>query len=135
MRGLTLAYRLFCKIALNQKVPDHLSLTRIRDRFGLEIIKKFFVLIIKTCESYGLVTGKSLMVDATAAVTSLRIREGVSLAEKSSKKITNKTHVSVIDPDKSLAYKAGAAQSLKYKTYLILDRAHRIIVDCHMTTG
>ena len=135
-----LAYRLFRKIALDQKVPDHSSLTRIRDRFGLKTIKKFFVSIIKICESRGLVTGKSLMVDATlmnanAAVSSLKVREGTCLDEKSSKRITNKTHISVTDPDASLAYKAGAAQSLKYKAHLILDRAHRIIVDCHMTTG
>lgn len=36
-----LAYRWFCKLNLEDKVPDHSSLTRIRDRFGLEVFNIF----------------------------------------------------------------------------------------------
>ena len=39
------------------------------------------------------------------------------------------------DPEASLAFKAGAAQSLKYKNHLTVDEKHRIIVDCYITTG
>ncbi len=37
-----LAYRSFCKLALEDQVPDHSSLTKIRDRLGEETFKKIF---------------------------------------------------------------------------------------------
>lgn len=33
---LNIAYRWFCLLNLEDKVPDHSSLTKIRDRFGIE---------------------------------------------------------------------------------------------------
>jgi transposase len=35
-----LAYRWFCKLRLEDKVIDHSSLTRIRDRFGLDTFNR-----------------------------------------------------------------------------------------------
>ena len=32
--GFNLAYRWFCRLSLKDSVPDHSSLTRIRDRLG-----------------------------------------------------------------------------------------------------
>jgi transposase len=58
-----LAYRWFCKLSLNDKIPDHSSLTRIRDRLGIEIFKTFFNLIIKQCRDKGLVKGERIMTD------------------------------------------------------------------------
>ena len=44
-----LAYRWFCRLSLEDKVPDHSSLTRIRDRLGEETFKKVFDKIVKIC--------------------------------------------------------------------------------------
>ncbi|MBI2605282.1 MAG: transposase, partial [Deltaproteobacteria bacterium] len=41
-----LAYRWFCHLALEDEVPDHSSLTRIRDRLGEETFKTLFEKII-----------------------------------------------------------------------------------------
>ncbi len=44
-----LAYRWFCKLALEDQVPDHSSLTIIRDRLGEETFKKISEKIINIC--------------------------------------------------------------------------------------
>jgi hypothetical protein len=47
-------------------VPDHSSLTRIRERYGLEVFRRFFEEIVELCVEAGLlVWGKELYFDAT----------------------------------------------------------------------
>ncbi len=46
-------------------MPDHSSLTRIRDRYGLPIFQRFFDAIVEQCHQAGLVWGKELYFDAT----------------------------------------------------------------------
>ena len=44
---LNLAYRWFCQLNLGDKIPDHSSLTRIRDRFGEETYLAIFERFIR----------------------------------------------------------------------------------------
>ena len=60
-------------------LPDHSSLTKIRERYGLEIFRNFFERIVEMCVEAGLVRGKELFFDSTkleadAAVDSLAPR-------------------------------------------------------------
>tara|TARA_B110001454_G_C12723234_1_gene436044 strand:+ start:28643 stop:29026 length:384 start_codon:yes stop_codon:yes gene_type:complete len=42
--GYNLAYRWFCRLSLTDTVPDHSSMTKIRDRLGeKKLIKKFII--------------------------------------------------------------------------------------------
>lgn len=50
---------------LNEPLPDHSSLTRIRERYGVEIFRRFFEQIVEQCQAAGLVWGKELYIDAT----------------------------------------------------------------------
>jgi transposase len=64
---------------LNEPLPDHSSLTRIRERYGLGIFRGFFERIVEECFEAGLVWGEELFIDATkveadAAVDSLAPR-------------------------------------------------------------
>jgi len=57
-------------------LPDHPSLTRIRERFGLEVFRRFFERVVEECFHAGLVWGKEpffddTKVEADAAVDSL----------------------------------------------------------------
>ena len=45
-----IAYRWFCKLSITDKVPDHSSLTRIRDRLGVNVFKEIFINIILQCQ-------------------------------------------------------------------------------------
>ena len=60
-----LSIRWFLGYDLNEPLPDHSSLTRIRERYGLEIFRSFFERIVEECFEVGLVWGKELYFDAT----------------------------------------------------------------------
>ena len=61
-----LAYRWFCRLAIQDDVPDHSSLTRIRDRLGKDIVEAVFRQIVKQCQEKGLVKQECrVMTDAT----------------------------------------------------------------------
>ena len=50
-----LAYRWFCRLSLADDVPDHSSLSRIRDRYGEEVFEALFRHIVTLCQQEGLV--------------------------------------------------------------------------------
>ena len=50
---------------LDEALPDHSSLTKIRRRYGLAIFRRFFEAIVEQCREAGLVWGKELYFDAT----------------------------------------------------------------------
>ena len=67
---------------LNEPLPDHSSLTRIRERYGVDVFRRFFEAIVEQCQQEGLVWGKELYVDATkvkanASLDSLKPRFAV----------------------------------------------------------
>jgi transposase len=67
---------------LNESLPDHSTLTRIRERYGLAIFRRIFDAIVEQCNEAGLVWGKELYCDATkvqanAALDSMTTRFAV----------------------------------------------------------
>lgn len=60
-----LAHRWRLGYALDEPLPDHSSLTRIRQRLGVAIFERFFERIVDLCQEAGLVWGKELFFDAT----------------------------------------------------------------------
>jgi transposase len=74
-----LSVRWFVGYDLNDPLPDHSSLTRIRERYGLQTFRRFFERIVELCVEAGLVWGKELYFDATkveanASLDSMRSR-------------------------------------------------------------
>src|SRR5712692_5140645 len=60
-----LSVRWYVGYDLNEPLPDHSSLTRIRTRYGVEMFRRFFEAIVGKCQQAGLVWGKELYADAT----------------------------------------------------------------------
>ena len=60
-----LSVRWYVGYDLHEPLPDHSSLTRIRDRFGLSVFREFFERIVELCIEAGLVWGEELYFDAT----------------------------------------------------------------------
>jgi transposase len=60
-----LSARWYVGYDLFETLPDHSSLTRIRDRFGLSVFREFFERIVQLCVEAGLVWGEELYFDAT----------------------------------------------------------------------
>src|SRR3989440_4271092 len=50
---------------LDEPLPDHSSLTRIRERYGVNVFRRFFEAIVEQCQAAGLVWGKELYFDGT----------------------------------------------------------------------
>jgi len=150
-----LAYRWFCRLSLEDKVPDHSSFTKIRDRYGEEVYEAVFHEIVVRCQQHGLVAEEcSVMTDATliaadASLNSLThndTEEADKEAESqqrdrglkegsSARRISNQTHTSHTDPDATLAQKRGTPRQLKYKVHQTIDADSRVILDTHVTTG
>jgi len=60
-----LSVRWYLGYDLQEQLPDHSSLTRIRERFGLGVFRRFFERIVEECVEAGLVWGEELFFDAT----------------------------------------------------------------------
>src|SRR3712207_2523239 len=63
--ALNLAHRWYLGYRLDEPLPDHSSLTRIRARLGLPLFQRFFEQVVELCQTAGLVWGKELIFDAT----------------------------------------------------------------------
>ena len=50
---------------LNEPLPDHSSLTRIRERYGVDIFRRFFDAIVEQCQQEKLIWGRELYIDST----------------------------------------------------------------------
>jgi transposase len=150
-----LAYRWFCRLSLEDRVPDHSSLSRIRDRYGEDIFETVFRQIVALCQKKGIVGQQCrVMTDATlmaanASLDSLVHKDPEKAQQEAealkgrtksvdplaSRKISNQTHSSRTDPDASLAQKKGTPRQLKYKVHQSIDADSRVILDTHVTTG
>src|SRR5512139_453694 len=63
--NLNLAHRRFIGYDLDEPVPDHSSLSKIRERFGLDVFQLFFERIVELCIQARLVWGEELYFDST----------------------------------------------------------------------
>jgi transposase len=78
-----LGARWYCGYDLGERLPDHSSLRRLRERYGLEVFRRFFDVIVQRCAQAGLVWGRERYIDATkmlatASVESVQPRFAVA---------------------------------------------------------
>jgi transposase len=158
---LNLAYRWFCGLGLEDKVPDHSTFTKNRyGRFGeSDLFRALFEQIVGQAVAHGLVRGKHLTVDATtvqanASLDSLepimvsmspdtylgQVKEqnpvdGKTAEDEQGKrpKLSNETHRSRTDPDARLLSKPFQKTQLAYSDNVLMDNASRVIVDVEVT--
>ena len=62
---VNIAIRWFIGYGLGEKLPDHSSLTRIRQRWGVERFKHIFQKVVGDCVKAGIVDGETVHTDAT----------------------------------------------------------------------
>ncbi len=60
-----LSVRWYLGYDLDERLPDHSSMTRIRDRYGVTIFRQFFEAIVERCRADDLIWGRELYADAT----------------------------------------------------------------------
>ena len=114
---VNLAIRWFVGYGLHEALPDHSSLTRIRQRWGAERFRRIFERTVQACVTARIAKGEIVHVDASliradVSWESLAVRhvdavaeandEGVT-AERDSRKTGKHKKVCVTDPDASMA--------------------------------
>src|SRR5260221_6793857 len=60
-----LSVRWYVGYDLDEPLPDHSSLSKVRLRYGLEVFRRFFEAIVQQCQRAKLVWGKELYFDST----------------------------------------------------------------------
>ena len=63
--SMHIGIRWFAGYALHEALPDHSSLSRLRERWGAERFKVIFERTVKQCVKAGLVGGDTVHIDAT----------------------------------------------------------------------
>jgi transposase len=85
--AMNLAHHWYLGYDLDELLPDHSSLSKIRSRYGVEAFQRFFERIVELCVEAGLVEGEELYFDATrveadASMDSLRPRLSLAAARE-----------------------------------------------------
>lgn len=138
---VNLAIRWFAGFALQDKLPDHSTLTRLRQRWGDERFRRVFQRTVQTCLKAGLVNAETVHVDATL------IRANVSYesyAKSHAERVLKENEpvpeppkkVSRTDPDAVFAtgsHRHGSEPS--YKQHTAVDDKSGVIVDVLPTRG
>jgi transposase len=70
----SLSIRAFLKYELHERTPEHSSFTVIRQRLGLEIYERIFVLVLEALREHGLLRGKNLGIDASVIEANASLR-------------------------------------------------------------
>lgn len=71
---VNLAYRWYLGYDLDETVPDHSSLSKIRTCYGLEVFQLFFEKVVELCIEAGLVWGKNYISTGRKFVRMLRLQ-------------------------------------------------------------
>jgi len=79
--NVNLAHRWFISYDLDEAVPDHSSLSKIRDRYGLATFQRSFEQIVELCIEAGLVWGEELYFDSTKVQANAAIDRLISRVE------------------------------------------------------
>ncbi len=104
-----LSIRWYLGYDLTEPLPDHSSLTCIRQRYGLEVFRRFFEEIVQLCIEAGLVWGKELYFDAT------KVEANASLDSMGSRALMEhglKEHLAGIFPEEARNVQAGSESEI-----------------------
>lgn len=147
---VNLAIRWFAGFRLDETLPDHSSLTKIRQRWGADKFKKIFQNIVKMCIDAGLVNCETVHIDSTLIRADVSwesitteyadktIKEN-SIDDNSNEFVSNKGNPkkrSTTDPEATLTTsKSTCRMEPSFKQHTAVDDNSGIIVDIKTTTG
>src|SRR4051812_48888844 len=148
---VNIAIRWFIGYGLHEVLPDHSSLTRIRQRWGAGRFRSIFEGTVKACVEAKIATGEIVHIDASlvradVSWESLAARhvEAVSRANNEADEETEKRgrqtgrykKVCLTDPDATMATN-GRNRRLEpaYKQHAVVDDVRGVVLDVEVTTG
>ena len=151
---VNIAIRWFAGYRLDEKLPDHSSLTKIRQRWGADRFKQIFLKTVRSCIDANLVNGETVHVDATLIRADVSweslttehaetvIKENASVEDKPksrgrpSKKQPKPKKRSTTDPDATMTTSSHTQRMEPfYKQHGAVDDICGVIIDVDITTG
>ena len=154
---LNLAYRWFCRLSLEDKVPDHSTFSKNRHgRFReSDAFRQLFESVLQRCMAEGLVGGEGFATDASVVKADASrqrhredddddwgsggsrraVREYLQALEEDNGPTTSAQKVSLTDPAASYTAAPGGPAFYAYSTNYLIDTDHGIIVDVEPTTA
>jgi transposase len=150
---VNIAIRWFVGYALHETLPDHSTLSRIRQRWGADLFRRIFERTVRACIEAKIATGDIVHVDASliranVSWESLVERHIVAIdetngdatenndAEKKHRQSGRYKKVSNTDPDATMATTARNRHlEPSYKQHAVVDDVRGVIVDVDVTTG
>jgi transposase len=149
---VNIAIRWFAGYALHEKLPDHSSLTRIRQRWGEERFRKIFKRTVDACLKAKIATAEVVHIDASLIranvsweslaeqhvedVLSENEAEEETEVERKSRQSGKYKKVCTTDPDATMATNARNRRlEPSYKQHTAVDDKVGVILDVEVTTG
>jgi len=156
---LNLAYRWFCRLGLEDKVPDHSSFSKNRHgRFReSDVFRHVFEGVVQRCMTEGLVAGEGFAVDASIVKADANRRRGVpsvesidwSKPELGTRAVreylqaleqdgqigTTPKNISLTDPGARWTAAPGCPAFFAYSTNYLIDVHAGVIVDVEATAA
>jgi len=150
---VNIAIRWFAGYRLDEKLPDHSSLTKIRQRWGAERFKQIFLKTVQSCINANLVSGETVHVDATLIRADVSweslttehaetvIKENASVEDRPKgrgrpKKQPKPKKRSTTDPDATMTTSSHKHRMEPfYKQHGAVDDTCGVVVDVDITTG
>jgi transposase len=147
---VNLAIRWFAGFRLDEALPEHSSLTKIRQRWGPERFKRIFRKTVQMCIDAGLVNGETVHIDSTL------IRADVSwesLTTQYAEKVIKENNIeddetdpvsrkgkpkkrSTTDPDATLTTSSrNNRMEPSFKQHTVVDDRCGVVLDVDTTTG
>ena len=111
---VNLAYRWFIGYRLDEKLPDHSTLSKALDRFGDDVFNALFERSIVQCKASGLIEGRVLHVDATTIRADID-RDRVGKPDSS-------------DPDARYGHFPNKKLEPGYKQQTVVDNHSRVVL-------
>ena len=150
------AIRWFCGYRLTDRLPDHSSLTRTRQRWGEGLFKEMFHRVVRMCVEAGLVDGSTIHVDSSIVRANVSIKSMVDehlvrvieenaedgedtgkIARGGRRRSKSKNlKRSLSDPDAVMSRSSRKDKYIPgYKGHLAVDDRCGVIVDAIVTAG
>ncbi len=148
---VNIAIRWFAGYGLHEVLPDHSSLTRIRQRWGGDRFRRIFERTVKACIEAKIAKGEVVHIDASliradVSWESLAVRHVAAVgeanpppegeAEKAGRQTGKYKKVCITDPDATMATTARNRRlEPAYKQHAAVDDEHGVVLDVEVTTG
>jgi transposase len=139
------AIRWFIGYALHEALPDHSSLTRIRQRWGEDVFRRVFTRVVRQCQLAGLVSAETVHIDASLIranvsmdVLILRHLDAVEEANDAARDERASGMFKKLcrtDPDATMATSSKAPLRPAYKQHTAVDDLAGVVVDIDIVTG